>query len=244
MKKELSIRRVFTDSLIFIGNNLGLLGFLAFLSFAGSYVALWAGASGNLLYLVLYGVFIYIFYFLFVGLYFGKKPVFTAERFVNSFLKLLAILCLSFVILIICRCGFNFLRHLARSLSVFPDFYDWLRNAYHYVLSTGIYSLIAYLSVIGLLSVSFFIPGFAWMATIDDKRGSIVKAYAEVRGNYIKTLTIFVLIYGIMPLIFSLAGLMTSKTLLSALYALQTVFQLVVYLHLYELFYSGPGGEE
>lgn len=238
MKKELSIRRVFIDSLVFIGNNLGLLAFLAFLSFAGSYIALAAGTASNLLYLIFYGAFIYGFYFLFVALYFGKKPLFTAERFVNSFLKLLVVLGLSFVILIICRCGFNVLRHLAGSLIVFPDFYEWLRTTYHYVLSTGIYSVVAYLSIIGLLSLSFFIPGFAWMATIDDQSGSIIRAYAEVRGNYFKTLIVFELIYGILPLIFSLAGLMTSKTVLSALYALQTVFQLVVYLRLYEVFYA------
>lgn len=238
MKKELSIRSLFIDSLQFMGSNLGLLCFLAFLSFAGSYIALWAGMAHNLLYLAFYGVFIYCYYFFFTGLYFEKKPVFTAERFVNSFLKLLVILCLSFLILVIFRTGFNILKHLAMGLAVFPDFFVWLRDCYRYIVSTGIYSIVAYLSVIGLLTFSFFIPGFAWMSAVNDKESSIIGAYSVVKGNFIKTLVVFLLIYGLLPLLTGFLGLLTSKTLLSAVYALQTVFQLVVCLHLYDFFYS------
>lgn len=244
MKKELSISQLFKDCLKFVGNNLVLLSFLAFLSFAGSYCALWAGISRNFFYLVIYGLFIYCFYYIFTALYFQKRPLFTAERLVNSFIKLIITVAISFLILVICRTGLTMLKDLVSGLAVFPDFYDALRRFYHYILSTGLYSICVYLGVIGLLTFSFFIPMFSWIDAVNDKESSLFTAYTNVSGNYMKTLAVFLFIYGVVPLLISLAGLMMSRTALSVLYAVQTVFQLVVYLHLYDVFYVRDCDEE
>lgn len=238
MKKELSIRRLFIDVFRFIGRNSGLLGCLAFLSFLGSYAAFWLGSSRGFLFFALYGCFIYFFYYLFIVLYFGKKPIFTAERFINSFVKLLIILAFSFFVLILCKIGLNITHYLARGLIIFPDLYDVLRNIYQAFMLSSVRPIVMYLSVLVLLSFSFFIPGFAWMSVLEDQSGSVVEAYANVRGNYFKTVYVFVLIYGILPLLIGSAAIVLPRTLMAAIYAFQTVFQLVIYLHLYAFFYS------
>ena len=91
MKKELSVRRLFIDSLGFIGNNIPLLFVLTIFSFVGSYSAGRFGAYNNISVFLLYGVFIYFFYFFFVSLYFGQKPLITKEKFVDSLIKFLTV---------------------------------------------------------------------------------------------------------------------------------------------------------
>lgn len=238
MKKELSVRQLLIDVLQFIGNNAGLLGCLAVLSFAGSYISLYVGGARTFMFLLFYGLFIYCFYYLFICLYFDKKPIFTAPRFVNSFFKILAILALSFFILLFAKIGLNVTHYLTRGLAVFPDLYHWLKSAYYLFITSPLYALAEYLSVILLLTFSFFIPGFAWMSVIEKDEGSVIAAYSAVRGNYLKTAMVFVALYGLLPLLVGSVGLMVSRGVLAFLYALQTVFQLVVYLHLYDFYFK------
>jgi hypothetical protein len=236
MKKELSVRRLFIDSIHFIRNNLSLLGLLTILSFVGFYAAARVSVR-NIFFYMGYATFIYLFYYMFVGLYFGKKPLWTAERFVESFVKMLTLLVMSCSIWLTVKFLLNGTHFALRHLSFFSDLYPRLRQGYLIVASWPFYSLLVWLAAICLLAFSFFIPGLAWIAAMDDKDASLTEAYARVRGNFWKSAYVFVLLYGVLPLLTSLIGLRIGTWFLALLYTFQTVFQLIVYLHLYAFFY-------
>lgn len=238
MKKEVSIRQLLLDSLGFIGNNAVLLGFLALLSYAGSYVSLYIGIARTPFLLLLYGVYIYLFYFLFISLYYDKKPLLNKERIIDSLFKMLTILALSMLILICGKISINILHHLARGLVVFPTLYAALRGIYVFMVTNPYARIIIYLGVIALLSFSFFIPGFSWISSICGKNSSIFYAYSQTRGNYFKIMGIFIALYGILPIATGFAGLSLGYGFLAVLYAIQNIFQLVVYLHLYDKLYA------
>jgi hypothetical protein len=237
MKKELSVRRLLIDSLHFIRSNLLLLGFLTILSFIGFY-AFAAVSVRNLMFFIGYGVFLYFFHYTFVGLYLGKKPIFSAERFVEAFVKLLTLFVLSFAFWQFLRIGRTAARFLVERFVGQADWYGLLKTSYLDWTGTTSYGLAVYLLVIALLSLSFFIPGFAWIASIDETDNSVFAAYEKVSGHYLKTIYIFVLFYGVLPFLVSLIGLHFSTCVVAALYTLQTIFQLIVYLHLYEFYYK------
>lgn len=238
MKKELSTRQLFIDSLSFIGKNKALLAVLAFLSFAGSYLAIRVGIYQNFLLLLLYGLYIYFFYFFFVSLYYEQRPMLTKEKFVDSFIKMITIFAFSMFVLICGKIGINILHYLSRYLIGFPDIYSFLRRIYIFILLNPLGKIVLYLGVITLLTFSFFIPGFAWISTINGKDASIISAYVKTSGNLCKTILIFILLYGIFPVIISFIGLTNGSIVLGVLYALLTVFQIIVFLHLYDFFYD------
>lgn len=238
MKKELSIRQLFVDSLAFVRDNIPLLTLLAFLSFAGSYLAIRAGIYQNFLMLALYGLYIYFFYFFFVSLYYEQRPILTKEKFIDSFVKMVTILAFSMFVLICGKIGINVLHSLSRYLIGFPDIYSFLRRIYIFILLNPFGKIILYLSVITLLTFSFFIPGFAWISTINGHDNSIISAYAKTHGNLLKTVFTFVILYGILPLVISFVGMTSGSITLGILYALLTVFQVIVFLHLYDFFYK------
>ncbi len=238
MKKELSIRQLFVDSLSFIGKNIPLLTVLTFLSFAGSYLAVKIGIYHNFLFLLLYGLYIYFFYFFFVSLYYEQHPIITKEKFVDSFIKMITIFAFSMFVLICGKIGINILHYLSRYLIGFPDIYSLLRKIYIFILLNPFGKIILYLGVITLLTFSFFIPGFAWVSTISGKDTSIISAYIKTGGNLIKTVAVFVIMFGILPLIISYIGLTSGSVVLGILYALLTVFQIIVFMHLYDFFYN------
>lgn len=238
MKKDVSIRQILVDSLGFIGDNTALLGVLALLSFAGSYFSLYIGMARTPLLLLLYGFYIYFFYFLFISLYYAQKPLLNKERIIDSLFKILTILALSMLILICGKISINIMHHLARGLIVFPSLYAALRSIYVFMVTNPYARIIIYLGVITLLSFSFFIPGFAWISSICGKNSSILNAYSKARGNYFKIIAIFVALYGLLPLATGFAGLSLGYGFLAILYAIQNIFQIIVYLHLYDRLYA------
>lgn len=237
MKKELSIRSVFIDSLGFIGNNKLLLCFLTILSYAGAAMALLYNNSQNMLYLLAYALYLYFFYFFFVSLYFNQRPLITKEKFVDSLIKLAAILAMSLFVIICGSLGLKFLHYLSKSLIGFSDLYNILRTVYIFMAQNEFAKIMIYLGVIMLLTFTFFIPGFAWISIINGQDRSIVSAFAKIRGNYLPTIAVFVSLYGILPLITGFIVLNSSYWTMAIVYALQTIFQIIVYLHLYDKFY-------
>ncbi len=238
MRKELSIRQLFIASLSFIGKNIPLLTFLTLLSFSGSYLAIRAGIYQNFLMLTLYGLYIYFFYFFFVSLYYAQRPLITKEKFIDSFVKMIVILAFSMFVLICGKIGINILHYLSRYLIGFPDIYSLLRRIYIFILLNPFGKIVLYFGVITLLTFSFFIPGFAWISTINGRDSSIISAYAKTNGNLWKTVLTFLILYGILPLIISFIGLTSGSVILGILYALLTIFQVIVFLHLYDFFYN------
>lgn len=237
MKKELSIRQLFIDSLGFIGNNIPLLAFFTVLSFLGSYFSVRFPLFQQRIFLLGYLLYIYFFYYAFVGLYYEQSPLFTKEKTVDSLIKLLSIFAFSMLVLICGRLGINVVRYFSKTLIGFPDIYSFLREIYLFMKVNPHAQILIYLGVIILLSFSFFIPGFAWISIINGQDNSIITAYDKARGNIIKTVAVFVLLFGLLPLFISFLGLQTTPVLLAIFYAVLTVFQIIVYLHLYDFFY-------
>ena len=243
MKKEMSVRQVFIDTLEFIGNNKAILIFMTFLSFIGSYLASSAGLSfKNPFFVFLYGIYVYAFYYFFVGLYCQQKPLITKEKIVDSFIKLLIIAALSLFILICCKFLFHILYIFGRKLIGFPDLYYFLRSVYRFMINNPYLRLIIYLGITTLLSVSFFIPGFAWIATIDKKDNSIISAYARVKGNYLSVIASIFIIFGVFPLFIGYVELKSSQVIMSLMHAMLAIFQIVAYLQIYDKFY--PDNED
>ncbi len=238
MLKKLSIRQLFIDSLGFIGNNIPLLGVLTIFSFIGSYCGKNFGVYANRLAFLVYALYIYFFYFFFVSLYFGQKPLLTKEKFVDSVIKLICIFAFSFFVLLCGHLAIGILRYCSRYLIGFPDIYSFLRETYIFLALNPYAKILIFAGIITLLTFSFFIPGFAWISTINNRDNSVLTAYYKVGGNYIKVLMVCLLMFCIFPLLISAIGVNTSLFVLSCLHALLTVFQIVVYLHMYDFFYG------
>ncbi len=238
MKKDLSVRRLLVDSLDFIGKNAALLMCWTFLSFAGSYAAARFGAYRHPFLFFVYAVYIYFFYFFFISIYNGEKPYISKQKFVDSLLKMVSVLALSLSVLICGKLGITVLHRLCRGLVGFPQIYDFIRQIYYFLLFNSWAKIIIFFGIISLLTFTFFIPGFAWVGTIGGKDASIISAYAKVQGNYLRVLAVFLLIYGILPLVAGFVGLGTGMAVLSLFNGLVTVFQVIVYLHLYDVFYQ------
>ena len=238
MNKEMSVRQIFIDTLEFISNNKAILCVMTFLSFIGSYIAANSNISlQNPFYGFLYGLYIYAFYYLFVGLYCQNKPLITKEKFVDSLIKLLIIVVLSLSILLCGKILFHIIYKLGRSLIGFPDVYYALQKAYRFMINHPCLRFIVYLGITTLLSISFFIPGFAWVATIDKKDNSIISAYARIKGNYLKVITTIFILFGVLPLFVGFIELKSSQIVMSIMHAMLAVFQIVAYLQIYDKFY-------
>ena len=238
MRKKLSIRQLFIDTLGFIGNNLPLLGVLTIFSFIGSYFGKNFGVYSNRLAFLVYALYIYFFYFFFTSLYFTQKPLITKEKFVDSIIKLICIFAFSFFVMLCGHFAIGFLRYCSRYLIGFPDIYSLLRETYIFLALNPYAKILIYAGIIVLLTFSFFIPGFAWVSTVNNKDNSILTAFDKVRGNYIKLVIVCLLVFCLFPLLVSIIGLNTSIVILSVFHALLTIFQLVTYLHLYDFFYK------
>ena len=243
MKKEMSVRQIFIDTLEFIGNNKIILCFMTFLSFIGSYVIASTDISlKNPFFAFLYALYIYAFYYLFVGLYCQKKPLITKENIVDSVIKLIVIATLSLFILICGKICFHILYIIGKNLSGFPDLYYILRSVYRFMINHPSLKFVVYLGITTLLSISCFIPGFAWVATIDNKDNSIISAYARVKGSYLKVIATTFILFGVMPLFVGFIELKSSIIIMSLMHSILAVFQIVAYLQIYDKFY--PDDEE
>ncbi len=233
MLKKLSIRALSADSLHFIGKNFALLLVWTFLSFIASYAFSLSSFLNDKFLMAFYAVYIYLFYYFFIGLYFGQNDILSKRKFAECLLRFAALIAFSLFVLILARFGFVLLRHLGRSLIIFPNVYNGLR----YILHNPYTYFLYYFGTLVFLTFSFFIPSFSWVSTLNGRDNTILSAYQNVQHYYLKTLCIFLILYGILPLITSYVGLLLGRTALSAFNALLSVFQLVVFLHLYEFFY-------
>ena len=238
MKKEMSVRQIFIDTLGFIGNNKVILCFMTFLSFIGSYVIASADISlKNPFFAFIYALYIYAFYYLFVSLYCQKKPLITKEKFVDSVIKLIIISMLSLFIIICGKMFFHIVYSICKNLVGFPDLHNTLRRAYRFMVNHSSLKFVIHLGITTLLSISCFIPGFAWVATIDKKDNSIISAYARVKGNYLKVIATIFILFGVMPLFVGFIELKSSIIIMSLMRSMLAVFQIIAYLQIYDRFY-------
>ena len=149
---------------------------------------------------------------------------------------MLAILLLAFAALLALKIGFKILFFLAGTLKAFPEFYERLRLAYLGLLVSPYFAWFLPIFMFIILSFTFFIPAFAWISAVIGGDSSITMTFVRTKGNYVRLIVIFLLIYGILPLtILVFRGY--SAGVVAAVSALMSLIQIVIYLKDYEHFY-------
>lgn len=234
MKNNLLLWRALVDTGLSIRNNLQLFSYFALLLAVGNYVflrleSIFSGA------IFLHLAAIYVFYYLFIRVYFRKKPIFETDNFLRSIARMLIIIILAFASVMLLRIGFDILKLFAKSLSVFPDVYNFLAGIYAFLKSWPYTNVFLMILIFGILMFTIFIPFFAWISTIIGIEQSIIFSVIETKESYAKLFLIYVTFFGLIPFIF-MGFLMSMKTPLiitSIISGIYSIFQIVLYLRIY-----------
>ena len=187
--------------------------------------------------LCFYGIFCYFFYYVFVSLYYEQKPIFTSEKVVNSFIKMLVVFSLSLTMIIACDLTLKLLKYMAQWLVGFPDLYEILKQTYYFLKGSVIGQFLIYVPLIFFLTFTFFIPSFAWISSINGKDSSILGAYEHVSGNCLKIALCLFVLFLFLPFVVNLL-VVQSPIFLGVSHALLTMIKLVFYVKLYDFFYE------
>lgn len=237
MEKRLDLKQFLIETLSFAAKNFFLLLIFGGVLFLASFLSFKYAFKHQVTMLCFYGVFCYFFYYIFVNMYYGQKPIFTSEKIVNSVIKMLVIFALSLFMLIACDLSLKLLKNMAHWLVGFPDIYGFLKNTYHFLKGSVSGQFLIYVPLIFFLTFTFFIPAFSWISSINGNDASVLGAYAKVNGNFLKMVLCLFCLFALLPFLVNLAASQTPVSL-SAAHALSTMIQLVFYLKLYDFFYD------
>lgn len=220
-----------------MANNWILLCLFGVVLFFASFLSFKYAFRHHLSMLGLYGVFCYIFYYLFVSLYYNQKPIFTSEKIVNSVVKMFIVFLFSLAMIFICDLGLKLLKYMAQWLIGFPDLYQLLKNTYQFLKASMLGQFLIYTVLICFLTFTFFIPGFAWVSTLNGKDISIWGAYAKVHGNYLVTMLLMFGFFAVIPFVVNFF-VVPKPLFLGISHALISMIQLIGYIRLYDFFYQ------
>lgn len=237
MNTKLPILLTIKNSFEYIFKNLPIIACFYVFSFSAIYLIQRFNAAQSMLVMLGYLIYTYLFYYFFVSVYFKQKPLFNRQNFYNSLIRIAAILLLAFATLLLIKVGFQILFLLVKPLKVFPEFYDYIRMSYISFIKWQYFAYFLYIFMFLVLTIIFFIPAFAWISSINGRDSSITLALLKSKNNYWRLFFIFALIYGVLPfgaLFFSNSSII----ILSALSALFTIVQVIIYLKIYEFFYQ------
>lgn len=237
MNRKLSLRQPLKDSFENIFKDFRLIGCFYVFAFAAIYLIQRFNASQNILVLLGYLVYTYFFYFFFIRAFYKMRPIFSKADLVNSLIRISAIFLLAFAALLLVKIGFQLLFLLVSPLKAFPEVYDSLKSTYFSIIKMPYFAWFLYGFMFIALSFIFFIPAFAWVSAVIGRDSSITASFARTKGNYLRLIFIFLLIYGALPFV-TLFFVGSSVLVLSAVSALMTIVQIVVYLNIYEFFYK------
>ena len=236
MNQKLSLIGSIRGGLVFMSRRVLLSALFFLLAYGAVYYAQKLSISTDLPVMFAYLVYTYFFYYFFVCFYFRRQPLFSRRRFGNALVRMLAILLLAFAALLALKIGFKILFFLAGTLKAFPEFYERLRLAYLGLLVSPYFAWFLPIFMFIILSFTFFIPAFAWISAVIGGDSSITMTFVRTKGNYVRLIVIFLLIYGILPLtILVFRGY--SAGVVAAVSALMSLIQIVIYLKVYEHFY-------
>lgn len=237
MQKQLNIRQFVISTLSFMAKNWFLLCLFGIVLFFASFLSFKYAFKHHIAMLGLYGAFCYVFYYLFISLYYNQKPIFTSEKLVNSIVTMIVVFLLSLVMVLACDLVLKLLKYMAQWLVGFPDLYKLLKETYLFLKASTIGQFLIYIPLIFFLTFTFFIPGFAWISTLNGRDASIWGAYAKVHGNYLMTVLLMFAFFAVVPFIINLF-VVQKPVFLSISHALSAMIQLVGYVRLYDFFYE------
>lgn len=237
MEKKLDLKRFVIDVLSFSAKNFFLLLIFGGALFLASFLSFKYAFKHHSTMLCLYGLFSYLFYYVFINLYYNQKPVFTSEKIVNSVIKMLVIFALSLSVIIVCRLFLKLLKNMAHWLVGFPDLYEFLRTSYNFLQGSLLGQFLLLVPLVFFLTFTFFIPACAWISAINGNDASLWSAYAKTHGNYLKIMACLFGLFALLPLLTSLIGTQTPLWL-GASHAVVSMIRLVFYVKLYDFFYE------
>jgi len=237
MEKKLDLKRLVIETLSFSAKNFVLLALFGLMLFLASFLSFKYAFKHHVTMLCGYGVFCYFFYYVFTNLYYNQKPVFTSEKVVNSFIKMLVIFALSLAMLIACDLVLKLLKNMTQWLVGFPDIYELLKKTYHFLKGSVLGQFLIYVSLFFFLTFTFFIPLFAWVSSINGKDDSLWTAYEKTHGNYLKIVLLLFVLFAFLPFAVNLMVTQTPVNLGIA-HAFTTMVQLVFCIKLYDFFYE------
>ena len=237
-QEEGILTKVWKNSLISVRENSTLLVYMLIILIAGNAVFLnLETLNKNMVFPHLFAM--YVFYYAFFRIYFSQKPFGGAENFVRSIAKAIVIFLLGFAMVVGAKAGFGILYYFAKSLAVFPPVYDFLWMVYDFFRNWEYTNIILVVLLFMASAFTFFIPCFAWLAGVLDKDGSIIFSLIETKKYYPAILTLYVLIYGMLPMFVASMilsgfvpayfGIMISSVL--------TMIQVVIYAELYKILF-------
>ena len=239
MIKKLALNSVFSRSFKYIKQHFKLLGAFFVFSFAGILTVQLIDPTDSLLQMFLYLVYTYLFYYFFTRCYFKQKPLWSFSSFKDALIRMVAITLLAFAGLVLLRIGLYALYWLLSPLQYLPSTKEAVNSFMAFFIQSSLIRYALYLFMFALLTVMFFIPSLAWVSAAIGRDSSITLTFFRTRGNYIRLMVLFLLIFGLLPvIIISLSG--GSVFLSSVLSAVYTLIQTVIYLQVYETFYPRP----
>lgn len=237
MEKRLNIKQFVISVLSFTAKNWILLSFFCVLLFCASFLSFKYAFKHQLSMLSCYGCFCYLFYYVFVNLYYNQKPIFSSEKIVNSVIKMVVVFSLSLMMIFVCHAGLKLLRYMTQWFIGFEDFYEAIKSVYQFLRASLIGQFLIYIPLIFFLSFTFFIPGFAWISTLNGKDDSIWSTYEKVHGNYLKIWVLLFVLFVVFPFVINF--LVPPKPFhMGMSHAIISMIQLVFYVKLYDFFYD------
>lgn len=237
MEKKLDLKRLVIETLSFSAKNFFLLFLFGSALFLASFLSFKYAFKHHVTMLFFYGVFCYLFYYVFVNLYYNQKPIFTSEKIVNSFVKMLVIFALSLAMVIAFYLLLRLLKNMSQWLVGFPDLYDFLKSSYHFLKGSLWGQFLIYVPLFFFLTFTFFIPSFAWISSLNDNDASVFGAYEKTQGNYLKIVLCLFMLFALFPFLINLIA-KPAPLYLGMAHAFVTMIQLVFYMKLYDFFYE------
>ena len=237
MEKKLDLKRFVIETLSFLAKNFFLLAVFGFVLFGASFLSFKYAFKHHVTMLCFYGVFCYLFYYVFVNLYYNQKPIFTSEKIVNSFIKMLVIFALSLSMIIAFYVFLKLLKNMSQWLVGFPDLYALLKSMYHFLKGSLIGQFLIYVPLIFFLAFTFFIPSFTWISSLNGKDASVWGAYAKTQGNYLRIVLCLFGLFALFPFFVNFL-IIQAPIYLGMAHAFVTMTQLVFYIKLYDFFYE------
>lgn len=233
MTKRLPVYRIFKQSFAYMTANYQILGLFCGLSFLGIYMLGGFNLTDNLIGGAFYLLYTYLFYFIFVRVYFKRRPLFKQAEFLNALVRIITISLLAFASLMLLETIFLFFLWMLTPLEVYPHITSlWERfvasHTFRYALYGGMFLF---------TTIIFYIPALAWVSAVIGRNASITLTFFHTKDNYLRIFLICFIVYGLLP--FAIFVLSANSWLLRALFtAFFTIIQCVIYLHIYEFFYK------
>ncbi len=180
----------------------------------------------------------YVFWCIFFRVYYQKKPYFSSSKIFASAVPsskmifitlalLFALIALPFLPLMM---GFN-----KQYLSFFEQYMSILQSPETSLMNVAVFSIVFLL----ISPLALCRPYLAWISALQGYSGSLRKVFKKTRGNYLKFLTLMIVLHIPCFLIFIVDNFLITHGWLSAgFYSIYLIYFNLVFAKVYDFFYE------